>query len=333
MLPGQVVSSMESHHAAAPLTPCPPLPALSEETPVVSPRWPGELIRPAEPSGRGPDTADAAPAGPPAAPPTNGDAAPRFRMIPLDLISPRTDQPRQTMDPSRIEDLAESIRRRGVLQPIRVRPQGDGYVIIAGGRRWAAAHRAGLREIPAVIAESGDDDAFLDALVENIQREDLNAIDRAGALRSLRVHLGARSWEQVGAAVGIRRRQIHNLLNVVRLPDTVLADIRAGRLTEKHGRALLLLQESPTLQDELHERIHDRNLCGDAAMELARRMRPAESLSGKPSPPRTSLSRAVAGLIRHLERSDADELRAMRSRLEELASRIAERLEETAAIG
>lgn len=322
---------MESHQVAAQLTPRPQTPGTeSEETPVLSPRWPGELLGPEECSRR--HSYIAAP-GPPATAPAGDEVAPRFEMIALDLISPRADQPRQTMDPTRIEDLAESIRQRGVLQPIRVRPQGAGYVIVAGARRWAAARRAGLREIPAVIAESGDDDAFLDALVENIQREDLNAIDRAGALRSLRVHLGARSWEQVGAAVGIRRRQIHHLLNVVKLPDSVLADIRAGRLSEKHGRALLVLQGFPALQHELHQRIHDRSLGGDAAMEAARRMRPVESLGGRPSPPRTSLSRAVAGLIRHLERSDADELRAVRSRLEELACRIAERLEETPALG
>jgi ParB family transcriptional regulator, chromosome partitioning protein len=295
---------------------------------VLSPRWPGELIR--SPEGRGCHREIAEPS--PAA--AAGAAEPqRFQMIPLDLITPRADQPRQSMDPARIDDLAESIRQRGVLQPIRVRPKGAGYMIVAGGRRWAAARRAGLREIPAVVAESDDDEAFLDALVENIQREDLNAIDRAGALRSLRVHLGARSWEQVGAAVGIRRRQIHNLLNVVKLPDTVLADIRAGRLTEKHGRALLLLRDSPGLQQELRQCIHDRNLCGDAAMEAARRMRPTVSLPGRPSPSHSPLSRAVGGLIRHLERSDADELRAVRSRLEELASRIAERLDETPAAG
>jgi ParB family transcriptional regulator, chromosome partitioning protein len=258
---------------------------------------------------------------------------PRLQVIPLDAITPRGDQPRQSMDSEGIEDLARSIRQRGVLQPIRVRPTATGYSIIAGGRRWEAARKAGLREIPAVIANSDDDEAFLDALVENIQREDLNAFDRAQALRSLRALLGAQSWEQVGAAVGIRRRQIHNLLNVTKLPDAVVADIRSGQLTEKHGRALLLLRASPELQGELRERIRRGGLCADAAMDEARRMRGGASPEETTSPRFAPLSRALANILRHLDQSADGDIEVARPRLEELASRIAERLAETAAAG
>ncbi len=117
----------------------------------------------------------------------------QLRRLPLNQVHPRPDQPRTSMDPEALEELAASIREHGVLQPIRVRPRaGGGYEIIAGERRWRAAQLAGLRDIAAVIATSDDDEAYVEALIENIQREDLNPVDRAQALKRLRVNLARR---------------------------------------------------------------------------------------------------------------------------------------------
>ncbi|MGI0130348.1 MAG: ParB/RepB/Spo0J family partition protein, partial [Thermoplasmata archaeon] len=114
-------------------------------------------------------------------------AAPRFLRLPLDAIEPDPDQPRREMSPEALAELAASIRQHGILQPIRVREVGPRlHRIIAGERRWRAAREAGLSEIPAVVAEADDDQAFVEALIENVQREDLSVVDRARALRKLR---------------------------------------------------------------------------------------------------------------------------------------------------
>jgi ParB family chromosome partitioning protein len=200
---------------------------------------------------------------------------PDLRRIPVDRLQPRSDQPRHHIDARGLDELTDSIRHHGVLQPIRVRPRGEGYEIIAGERRWRAARRAGLKEIPALIVEADDDRAYVEALVENIQREELNAVDRAHALKRLRVALNLGSWQQVAELVGITRQHVYNILNVTRLPEAIRDDIRAGDLTEKHARALLRLREEPELQRRLWEEIHTRVLSGRAAEERARVMAPA----------------------------------------------------------
>jgi ParB family chromosome partitioning protein len=201
-----------------------------------------------------------------------------LRRIPVDRIRPRTERPRRSLDPDALDELAASIRTHGVLQPIRVRSCGGGrYEIVAGERRWIAARQAGLREIPALITASDDQHAYVESLVENIQREDLNAVDRAHALRHLRVNLGLQTWEDVGRIVGITRQHVHNLLRVTQLPEHVQDAVRAGDLTEKHARALLLLRADPESQGELWEQISDEELSGDAALDAAQRMRVGES--------------------------------------------------------
>ena len=201
-----------------------------------------------------------------------------LRRIPIDRIRPRIERPRRSLDPDALDELAASIRAHGVLQPIRVRSAGGGrYEIIAGERRWIAARQAGLREIPALIAASDDHHAYVESLVENIQREDLNAVDRANALRHLRVNLGLQSWEDVGRVVGITRQHVHNLLRITELPESIQDDVRAGDLTEKHARALLLLRRDPDAQSELWEQIRTDELSGDAALDAAQRMRAMHS--------------------------------------------------------
>jgi ParB family transcriptional regulator, chromosome partitioning protein len=281
-----------------------------------------------------------------------GGVAPggQLRRIPIQDVSPRADQPRQSMDPVALKELTASILKHGVLQPIRVRASdGTRYEIIAGERRWVAARQAGLREIPAVIAEADDDRAYIEALIENIQREDLNAVDRAQALKRLRVTLGLQSWEEVGKYIGISRIHVHRLLNITRLPTSMQNDIRAGDLTEKHARALLLLQGHPAQQMALWERIHAQGLSGDAAAKVAKQLVPgsassspararksrvalAEDLAGgtnktqhltTPSGDSSTVQRAVDGLLGILDRAGQHELHAAREHLERLRLRIA----------
>jgi ParB family chromosome partitioning protein len=199
-----------------------------------------------------------------------------LRRIPLQNIHPRLDQPRRRINPGGLEELTQSVSLHGVLQPIRVRRRGDeSYEIVAGERRWRAAQGAGLQEIPAIVVDADDDRAYVEALIENIQREELNAVDRAHALKRLRVALNLGSWQQVAELVGITRQHVYNILNVTRLPEAIRDDIRAGDLTEKHARALLRLREEPELQRRLWEEIHTRVLSGRAAEERARVMAPA----------------------------------------------------------
>src|SRR5579884_3437034 len=247
-----------------------------------------------------------------------GPGTGHFRNIPIDRIRPGGDRPRRSVDPDALNELAASIRAHGVLQPIRVRTAGGGrYEIIAGERRWIAARQAGLRVIPALIAASDDEHAYVESLVENVQREDLNAVDRAHALRHLRVNLGLQSWEEVGRVLGITRQHVFNLLRVTQLPEPIQVDVRAGAPSEKHARALLLLRDDPEAQSRLWERIHDDELSGDAALDAAQRSRRHTSATAR---------REVhpgAALLAALEGAAPGELLPSRGRLEELQERLA----------
>jgi ParB family chromosome partitioning protein len=198
----------------------------------------------------------------------------QFQLIPLERIDPRPDQPRRAIRSERLQELADSIRECGVLQPIRVRAVGDRFEIIAGERRWIAAGRAGLKAVPAVVVQANDGQVLVEALIENVQREDLNAVDRAVALQRLRSTLGLRSWAEVGRRLGISRVHVHRLLNVTRLPEPMQSGIRAGSLTEKHGRALLRLKGHPRLQRKLWQQIQSEGMSGEAAMAACRDLLP-----------------------------------------------------------
>jgi ParB family chromosome partitioning protein len=250
-----------------------------------------------------------------------------LQRIPLQSIRPRPDQPRRRIDARGLEELTQSIGRHGVLQPIRVRRRGeDSYEIIAGERRWRAARGAGLDEIPAIVVDADDDRAYVEALIENIQREELNAVDRAHALTRLRTGLGLRSWQEVGEVVGITRQHIHNLLNVTRLPDPIRDDIRAGELTEKHARALMRLQHHPPLQRRLWERIHTERLSGRAADDAARAMSAQleANTPSEPPVPGAGLSALIEGTLAALTSAPPAELRAAEAGLTGLHRRLGE---------
>jgi ParB family chromosome partitioning protein len=165
---------------------------------------------------------------------------PELRDLPVELVKPNPAQPRKRFDDEALQGLAGSLADRGVVQPILVRPVAGGtYEIVAGERRWRAAQLAGLERIPAVV-RAHDDAASLEvALVENMAREDLNPVEEARAVAALVEELGL-SREAVGKKVGRSRVAISNLLRILDLPDEALELLETGRLTEGHGRALLM---------------------------------------------------------------------------------------------
>lgn len=157
----------------------------------------------------------------------------------IEEVFPNRDQPRQHFDDARLDELAQSIRQVGILEPILVRKrQAGGYEIIAGERRWRAAQRAGLREVPIFVRELSPRDAFEAALVENLQREDLNPIETARAFARLCEEHGY-TQETVAARVGKDRSTVANSMRLLKLPDDVLALVESGKLSEGHGRAIL----------------------------------------------------------------------------------------------
>ena len=171
------------------------------------------------------------------------------RETPIELIRRNPDQPRRDFAEEDIDALAASIRERGVLQPILVRPAPGAtgeYQIVAGERRWRAAQRAGLRQMPVVVRELDDLAAFEIAIIENVQRTDLNPIEEAQGYRTLIERFG-RTQEAVAQIVGKSRSHVANALRLLVLPDTMQADLRSGRLSAGHARALAGAPEAASL--------------------------------------------------------------------------------------
>ncbi|SEP96335.1 chromosome partitioning protein, ParB family [Ectothiorhodospira magna] len=162
--------------------------------------------------------------------------------IPVDQIERGRYQPRVNMDPDALAALADSIRAQGVMQPVLVRPVAGGYELVAGERRWRAAQIAGLQVIPALVREVPDPSAAAMALIENIQREDLNPLEEANALQRL-IHEFGMTHQQAAEAVGRSRTSVTNLLRLLELEAPVKALVDEGRLNMGHARALLTLVE------------------------------------------------------------------------------------------
>lgn len=172
--------------------------------------------------------------------------------MPLDLIQRGKYQPRRDMDPQALEELAQSIKAQGVMQPIVVRPIGNGrYEIIAGERRWRATQQAGLDKIPAMVREVPDEAAIAMALIENIQREDLNPIEEAAALQRLQQEFQL-TQQQVADAVGKSRVTVANLLRLIALPEEIKTLLSHGDLEMGHARALLGLPENRQVEGARH---------------------------------------------------------------------------------
>jgi ParB family transcriptional regulator, chromosome partitioning protein len=172
-----------------------------------------------------------------------GITGPDLRDVPVELIEPNAGQPRKRFDEEALEALAGSLRERGVLQPLLVRPRPGGrFELVAGERRWRAAQLAGLEAVPVLVQDRDDATALEVALVENMAREDLNPVEEARAVAALVQDLGL-SREEVGRRVGRSRVAISNLLRILDLPDEALDLVEQGRLSEGHGRALLLADD------------------------------------------------------------------------------------------
>jgi ParB family transcriptional regulator, chromosome partitioning protein len=206
--------------------------------------------------------------------------------LPLEQLRPGRYQPRTRMDPDSLSDLADSIRAQGVIQPILVRPTGnDAYEIIAGERRYRAAQMAGLTEVPVVVKLVADEAALAIALIENIQREDLNALEQAHGVHRLIQEFGF-THEQAAQAIGRSRSATTNLLRLLNLAGPVQQLLMDGALEMGHARALLPLQSADQIQ--LGQNIAARGLSvREAEAMVERALRPATSrASARPAPDR-----------------------------------------------
>ena len=205
---------------------------------------------------------------PPAAPGAGDAPAPRggVREIEVARIRPNPNQPRVLFDEDALDELAESIRLRGVLQPILLRPDGDDYMIIAGERRWRAAQRARLHAIPAIVREIDESTTSEIALIENIQRQDLNALEEAEGYRQLIARHG-HTQDDIGRLVHKSRSHIANLLRLLDLPAFVKQSLLQGDISMGHARAVLTADDS----EELTREIIAKGLSVRQAEERARR--------------------------------------------------------------
>lgn len=209
-------------------------------------------------------------------------------LIELDEIRPNPYQPRQVFDPGGLQELRTSIQNHGVLQPIVVRPADDGYEIVSGERRWRAARMAGLEAIPVVVREGVPDSEMLElALVENLQRRDLDPIERARGYQQMAEQLSL-TQDQVARRVGLQRSTIANHIRLLELDDPIQSAVSAGRLTMGHARALLGVEDGR----ERLELARDIERDGLSVRDIERRVRgeeeasaPAEASSSSPARP------------------------------------------------
>ena len=237
-------------------------------------------------------------------------------------------QPRQHFDPQGLDELAQSIREQGVLQPILLRRSGEGYVLIAGERRWRAAQRAGLHEIPALVKDLGEAAAFAVALVENLQREDLTPLEEAEGYRRLIDEYGL-TQEDLAQRLGRERSTIANILRLLKLPEEVRGELATGALSMGHARALLGLEDSKAMLDLARE-VVARHL---SVRQTEARVRgfggERKVLKHKENPNtrhlRESLQRALKARVTLHERGAGGSLEIHYSSLDEL-DRLVERL-------
>ena len=209
--------------------------------------------------------------------------------IPVAGIAPNPRQPRKAFDAAELASLAESIRQQGILQPVVVRRRGDGYELIIGERRWRAAQQAAMDEIPAVILEATDRAVVEMALVENVQRADLNPMELAEAFRVL-VETEGMTQEEIGRRVGLDRSSVANHLRLLELPRSLQQDVMDQRLTMGHAKALL--QAPPAQRQMIRDQIVRRGLPVRAAEDLCRRVASSAS-NASSAKPRLGPSRDV----------------------------------------
>ena len=192
--------------------------------------------------------------------------------ISLSRIAKDKNQPRKTIDSKTIKELAVSIKEQGIINPITVRPYGKKYVIVAGERRFLAAQQAGLKVIPALVRKVSKNDVRLISLIENLQREDLNSIDRAEGIKALKESLSL-PWTEVARKLGLSKQRVLDLVGLLNLPDEIKEDIRSRKLTEKHGRALRKLKDRKDEVFKVSKIIKEKKLSGDETLKLAKEVK------------------------------------------------------------
>jgi ParB family transcriptional regulator, chromosome partitioning protein len=249
------------------------------------------------------------------------------KMIPIERIHPNPDQPRRRFDERDLSDLASSIREKGVIQPLILRPlpgQPGEFQIVAGERRWRAAQMAEQHELPAVIRELSDSEVIELAIIENIQRADLNAVEEALGYRQLMDRFG-HTQEKLAEALGKSRSHIANLLRLLSLPEPVMDMVRQGQLSAGHARTLVTVPNP----EQLAKQIVDKDLSVRQAEQLARTIgdrkpkrsgRPAEDKDADTRALEADLSAnlAMAVLIAHKPGQQSGEVRVRYKTLEQL---------------
>ena len=220
-----------------------------------------------------------------------------LRVLDIESIHPSTRQPRKQFDDAKLDELAETIRSQGIIQPLVVRSrEKGGFELVAGERRWRAAQRAGLHQVPAVVREISDAQAFELALVENLQREDLNPIEEAEAFQLMVAEHG-HTQESLALRVGKDRSTVANALRLLKLPPTVRAMVREGRLNMGHARALLGLESDQSIE-RLARQAVSRGLSVRQVEALVKREREGDT---RPAP--APVSPAARDLVHRLEQA------------------------------
>ena len=191
-----------------------------------------------------------------------------INFIEIDEIAPNESQPRKTFNKEKLEELARSIKTHGVIQPIVVRKQGSHYEVVAGERRWRAARIAGLSEVPCIVRELTDEQNMLVAILENVQREDLNPIEEARGIRAM-IEDYELTQDEVAKAVSKSRPYITNALRMLKLPDAVLDMVSAGKLSAGHARAILSAKEEE--QTEIAKHVETKGLSVREAEKLSKK--------------------------------------------------------------
>jgi ParB family transcriptional regulator, chromosome partitioning protein len=211
------------------------------------------------------------------------DAGEGVRSLPLARLRPNPEQPRRSFPEESLAELASSLRTHGLIQPILVEEAGDGnYLIVAGERRFRAASIAGLSEVPVIVRSFTPEKRLETALIENVQREDLNPVEEAEAYRAL-MAMGGRSQEEVADVVGKSRSAVANSLRLLRLPESVLAALRSGSVTAGHAKALLQVVD-PARRDLLFARVVSEGISVREAESAAQDLNSPSGGAGKSAP-------------------------------------------------
>ena len=214
------------------------------------------------------------------------DIRPHERSVPIEKIRPNPSQPRRDFNEKELQDLAESIREKGIIQPLILRPcpgHDDEFEIVAGERRWRAAQLANLHELPVIVRDLNDTEVLEIAIIENVQRSDLNAAEEALGYRQLMDRFG-HTQERLAEALGKSRSHIANLLRLLTLPETVLDMLRTGKLSAGHARALITAADP----EGLAHQVVNRDLSVRQTEQLAR------TVVGKPEDRPNRVSRTAA---------------------------------------